>query len=82
MDLDDWYLTSFPSIVRTREPLPHVTAQELQRVMKWKLTKGKWCVVTYFQGGRKYALRTYPLLDSASAGNGVGDRSCLSLYRD
>uniref|UniRef100_A0AAV1TRJ2 HhH-GPD domain-containing protein n=1 Tax=Peronospora matthiolae TaxID=2874970 RepID=A0AAV1TRJ2_9STRA len=42
VDLDEWYLTSFPSIVRTREPLPYVTAQELQRVMKWKLTKGKW----------------------------------------
>ncbi|RMX66550.1 hypothetical protein DD238_004579 [Peronospora effusa] len=41
-ELDAWYLTSFPSILRTREPKPFITNKELQRLMKWKLKKGKW----------------------------------------
>ncbi|POM58444.1 Hypothetical protein PHPALM_36906 [Phytophthora palmivora] len=42
VELDAWYLTSFPSILRTREPEPHMTQQELTRLMEWKLKKGKW----------------------------------------
>ncbi|CAI5724655.1 unnamed protein product [Hyaloperonospora brassicae] len=40
--LDDWYLTAFPAIVHTRAPLPYVQKSELERILKWKLTKGKW----------------------------------------
>ncbi|OWZ02889.1 hypothetical protein PHMEG_00025477 [Phytophthora megakarya] len=41
-ELDAWYLTSFPSILRTHEPEPHLTQPELTRLMEWKLKKGKW----------------------------------------
>ncbi|KAK1934533.1 hypothetical protein P3T76_011142 [Phytophthora citrophthora] len=42
VELDGWYLTSFPSILREREPEPHMTQQELLKLMEWKLKKGKW----------------------------------------
>ncbi|KAE8882542.1 hypothetical protein PF005_g23578 [Phytophthora fragariae] len=41
-ELDGWYLASFPPILRAREPEPFVQKQELQRLMEWKLKKGKW----------------------------------------
>ncbi|CAH0480598.1 unnamed protein product [Peronospora belbahrii] len=41
-ELDAWYLVSFPSILQTREPKPYITHEELQRLMEWKLKKGKW----------------------------------------
>ncbi|KAG6621880.1 uncharacterized protein IUM83_07441 [Phytophthora cinnamomi] len=40
--LDGWYLATFPPILRAREPEPFVRQQELQRLMEWKLKKGKW----------------------------------------
>lgn len=40
--LDDWYLASFPAILRAREPQPHMTQPELAQLMQWKLKKGKW----------------------------------------
>ncbi|KAL4110110.1 hypothetical protein PRIC1_001803 [Phytophthora ramorum] len=40
--LDAWYLSSFPSVLQTREPKPFVEKAELQRLMEWKLKKGKW----------------------------------------
>ncbi|KAG7395535.1 hypothetical protein PHYBOEH_003675 [Phytophthora boehmeriae] len=40
--LDDWYLTEFPAVLRSREPEPHVTQKELKKLMEWKLKKGKW----------------------------------------
>jgi hypothetical protein len=43
-ELDAWYLTSLPTLLRAREPEPHMEKQELQRLMEWKLKKGKWCV--------------------------------------
>ncbi|KAG7379269.1 hypothetical protein PHYPSEUDO_008838, partial [Phytophthora pseudosyringae] len=40
--LDGWYLASYPPILTAREPEPHTTQRELQRLMEWKLKKGKW----------------------------------------
>ena len=75
MELDAWYRTSFPLILQTREPNPFITTKELQQLMKWKLTKGKWSVslsvcVCYQMS---FSYKVEPSLDSAL--NVAGDHS-------
>ncbi|TYZ56894.1 hypothetical protein PybrP1_003619 [[Pythium] brassicae (nom. inval.)] len=40
--LDDWMQNELPQTLRAREPAPFLTQAELARLMRWKLTKGKW----------------------------------------
>ncbi|CAE6520438.1 unnamed protein product [Rhizoctonia solani] len=40
-ELDDWRLKELPGLVRSREPA-FVDKEELQRLMEWKLTRGKF----------------------------------------
>ncbi|MCO5569197.1 hypothetical protein L7F22_022907 [Adiantum nelumboides] len=41
-ELDDFYTRSLPSLVQQRHPSPFMTAQELVKVVQWKLSRGKW----------------------------------------
>ncbi|KAI5083467.1 hypothetical protein GOP47_0003210 [Adiantum capillus-veneris] len=41
-ELDDFYTRSLPSLVQERHPSPFITAQELVKVVQWKLSRGKW----------------------------------------
>lgn len=44
VELDEWMQQTLPQTLRAREPSPFVTQAELAKLMRWKLTKGKWCV--------------------------------------
>ncbi|KAK3825873.1 MAG: hypothetical protein J3Q66DRAFT_396794 [Benniella sp.] len=39
--LDEWYQTTLPSLLSTRNP-KHINAKELQQLMSWKLKRGKF----------------------------------------
>nr|XP_043636846.1 uncharacterized protein LOC122607847 isoform X2 [Erigeron canadensis] len=40
--LDNFYCKELPSLIKKRDPNPHITTPELSKLMKWKLTRGKW----------------------------------------
>lgn len=40
-DLDEWRLKELPGLVRSRKPA-YIDKEELQRLMEWKLTRGKF----------------------------------------
>ncbi|KAG0220634.1 hypothetical protein B0O80DRAFT_303158 [Mortierella sp. GBAus27b] len=41
LDLDQWYQTTLPSLLSSRNP-KHIDAKELQQLMSWKLKRGKF----------------------------------------
>ncbi|KAI7747574.1 hypothetical protein M8C21_010288 [Ambrosia artemisiifolia] len=42
VSLDYFYTKELPSIIHQRNPNPYITTPELSKLMKWKLTRGKW----------------------------------------
>ncbi|KAI7747569.1 hypothetical protein M8C21_010283 [Ambrosia artemisiifolia] len=42
VSLDNFYTKELPSIIHQRNPNPYITTPELSKLMKWKLTRGKW----------------------------------------
>ena len=41
ISLDDFYREGLPALIKSREA-PHITREDLMKVMDWKLTRGKW----------------------------------------
>ncbi|KAH7373585.1 hypothetical protein KP509_17G063500 [Ceratopteris richardii] len=41
-DLDHFYTSSLPSLLRQRRPSPFISSEELVKVVEWKLSRGKW----------------------------------------
>ncbi|CAN0922008.1 hypothetical protein LINGRAHAP2_LOCUS32884 [Linum grandiflorum] len=42
VSLDEFYRVELPSAINLRNPNPHITTPELSKLMKWKLSRGKW----------------------------------------
>ncbi|KAJ0087582.1 hypothetical protein Patl1_08776 [Pistacia atlantica] len=42
ISLDEFYRNQLPSLIHQRNPNPYITTAELSKLMKWKLTRGKW----------------------------------------
>ncbi|XP_044475776.1 uncharacterized protein LOC123203491 isoform X2 [Mangifera indica] len=42
VSLDDFYRNELPSLIYQRNPNPYITTTELSKLMRWKLTRGKW----------------------------------------
>lgn len=42
VELDKLYRTELPRSLHSRTPSAHITKNELNKVMEWKLTRGKW----------------------------------------
>lgn len=42
VELDKLYRTELPRSLHSRTPTAHITKNELNKVMEWKLTRGKW----------------------------------------
>ncbi|KAK1555731.1 hypothetical protein Q3G72_030615 [Acer saccharum] len=42
ISLDEFYRNELPSLIQQRNPNPYVTTAELSKLMRWKLTRGKW----------------------------------------
>ncbi|CAN1781310.1 hypothetical protein LINPERHAP1_LOCUS15396 [Linum perenne] len=40
--LDEFYRVELPSSINRRNPNPHITTPELAKLMRWKLSRGKW----------------------------------------
>ncbi|CAN1127994.1 hypothetical protein LINPERPRIM_LOCUS29935, partial [Linum perenne] len=40
--LDEFYRIELPSAINRRNPNPHITTPELAKLMRWKLSRGKW----------------------------------------
>lgn len=41
-ELDQFYMRTLPNLLQERQPSPFITAQELAKVVQWKLSRGKW----------------------------------------
>ncbi|KAK9215820.1 hypothetical protein WN944_007826 [Citrus x changshan-huyou] len=42
ISLDDYYRKELPSLIHQRNPNPHINTTELSKLVRWKLTRGKW----------------------------------------
>ncbi|XP_073021454.1 uncharacterized protein [Primulina eburnea] len=42
ISLDHFYRNDLPNLLHHRNPNPYITADELSKLMQWKLTRGKW----------------------------------------
>ncbi|KAG8369141.1 hypothetical protein BUALT_Bualt15G0120500 [Buddleja alternifolia] len=40
--LDNLYRKQLPNLLHERDPNPYITADELSKLMEWKLSRGKW----------------------------------------
>jgi len=47
VSLNQFYCNELPSLIHQRNPNPFITTEELSKLMQWKLTRGKWRLITH-----------------------------------